>query len=197
MAKQLDDHYTDMGIEPIIYSTSNKLDPYQHTVIKYVTRWRAKGGLRDLKAAHLLLGKYIKEKEKEGQEDFSEEKALKNVINLIFEKGQGTQYKTIVTSGRGGMWAAANLAYALNIEDVRVIPLKEITQMTGDDVLFVDDIVDTGDTITGMMIDSASLYIRHSTRIRPTYGGIWINDDNYVNLPISQKFDTKGDDVEE
>ena len=45
------DHYTKLAIQPMEYSMKNKLDPLQHTVIKYVTRFRDKNGLVDLKKA--------------------------------------------------------------------------------------------------------------------------------------------------
>lgn len=49
------DHYKDMPIQPMEYSMANKLDPCQHTVVKYVTRFRAKGGIQDLqKAKHVI-----------------------------------------------------------------------------------------------------------------------------------------------
>lgn len=44
-------HYTDMKIQPFQYSMANKLDPMQHTIIKYVSRFRAKGGIEDLEKA--------------------------------------------------------------------------------------------------------------------------------------------------
>lgn len=44
-------HYTDMAIQPFEYSMKNKLDPLQHTAIKYITRFRQKGGIEDLKKA--------------------------------------------------------------------------------------------------------------------------------------------------
>lgn len=48
-------HYTGMAIQPFEYSMANNLDPLQHTVIKYVTRFRDKNGLEDLrKARHTL-----------------------------------------------------------------------------------------------------------------------------------------------
>ena len=57
----LDQHYLNMKIQPMDFALSNQLDPAQQTIIKYVTRWDLEGGkgLRDLKAAHLFLGKYI------------------------------------------------------------------------------------------------------------------------------------------
>lgn len=48
-------HYTDMAIQPMTYSMVNGLDACQHTIIKYVSRFRAKNGLQDLeKARHCL-----------------------------------------------------------------------------------------------------------------------------------------------
>lgn len=48
-------HYTDMAIQPFEFSMGNKLDPMQHTIIKYVTRFRAKNGVQDLeKARHVI-----------------------------------------------------------------------------------------------------------------------------------------------
>jgi len=49
------DHYRKLKIQPMEYSMANSLDACQHTVIKYVTRFRDKGGISDLeKAAHTL-----------------------------------------------------------------------------------------------------------------------------------------------
>lgn len=48
-------HYTKMAIQPMEYSMANGLGPAEHTVIKYVSRWKDKGGVQDLeKAAHTL-----------------------------------------------------------------------------------------------------------------------------------------------
>lgn len=49
------DHYKKMKIQPLEYSMANGLDPCQHTIIKYVSRFRDKNGLNDLeKARHTL-----------------------------------------------------------------------------------------------------------------------------------------------
>ena len=49
------DHYRKLKIQPMEYSMANKLDACQHTVIKYVTRFRDKGGRQDLeKAKHTI-----------------------------------------------------------------------------------------------------------------------------------------------
>ena len=45
------DHYRKLPIQPFRYSMENGLDPMQHTIIKYVTRFRDKGGIADLEKA--------------------------------------------------------------------------------------------------------------------------------------------------
>jgi hypothetical protein len=48
-------HYTKLKIQPMEYSMANNLNACQHTIIKYVTRFRDKNGLEDLrKARHTL-----------------------------------------------------------------------------------------------------------------------------------------------
>jgi hypothetical protein len=49
------DHYKDKGIQPIIYIHANNLGFCEGNVVKYVTRWREKGGEADLrKAIHYI-----------------------------------------------------------------------------------------------------------------------------------------------
>lgn len=49
------DHYKNLPIQPMRYSMINGLDACQHTIIKYVTRFRDKGGIKDLeKAKHCI-----------------------------------------------------------------------------------------------------------------------------------------------
>jgi len=45
------DHYCKLPIQPFEYTMANRLDPMQHTIIKYVTRFRDKNGIQDLKKA--------------------------------------------------------------------------------------------------------------------------------------------------
>lgn len=48
-------HYVKLAIQPMTYSMTNGLDPLQHTIIKYITRFRNKAGLEDLyKAKHCI-----------------------------------------------------------------------------------------------------------------------------------------------
>lgn len=48
-------HYKDMPIQPMEFSMANGMDACQHTIIKYVARFRQKNGIEDLlKAQHVL-----------------------------------------------------------------------------------------------------------------------------------------------
>lgn len=49
------DHYRARAIQPIEYCLANNLPFCEGNVIKYVTRWRERGGLEDLlKAKHYI-----------------------------------------------------------------------------------------------------------------------------------------------
>ena len=49
------EHYKVQGIEPWDYVAANNLGYFEGSIIKYITRWRLKGGTADLeKAAHYL-----------------------------------------------------------------------------------------------------------------------------------------------
>lgn len=60
------DHYRKLKIQPIEYIHANGIPFAEGNVIKYVTRWRDKGGIKDLeKARHfldLLIELELKEK---------------------------------------------------------------------------------------------------------------------------------------
>jgi len=48
-------HYKDMPIQPIEYIHANGLGFLEGNAIKYITRWRTKGGIQDLeKARHYI-----------------------------------------------------------------------------------------------------------------------------------------------
>ena len=49
------DHYKALAIQPVEYVYHNEIGFFEGNVIKYVTRWRDKGGIADLeKAKHYL-----------------------------------------------------------------------------------------------------------------------------------------------
>lgn len=52
-------HYKQNSIQPWDYVIANELDYFQGSIIKYITRWKTKGGLDDLLKAKHFLEKYI------------------------------------------------------------------------------------------------------------------------------------------
>jgi len=58
------DHYTKRAIEPWDYVAANGLGYFEGNAIKYVTRWRDKNGITDLRKAIRFLEKLIEVEEK-------------------------------------------------------------------------------------------------------------------------------------
>lgn len=42
-------HYKSMRIQPLEFCVANKLGPCESAIIKYISRWREKGGYEDLR----------------------------------------------------------------------------------------------------------------------------------------------------
>ena len=57
-------HYTQGKIEVIDFILDQKMDYMTATITKYISRWRFKDGVCDLKKAQWFLNKLIKEEEK-------------------------------------------------------------------------------------------------------------------------------------
>lgn len=57
------DHYRDVVIQPVEYIMANGIPYCEGNVIKYVTRWRRKGGLDDLRKARHYLDLLIEHEE--------------------------------------------------------------------------------------------------------------------------------------
>ena len=52
-------HYKTKPIQPVEYCMANSIGFMEGSVIKYVTRWRDKGGIEDLKKARHFLDMLI------------------------------------------------------------------------------------------------------------------------------------------
>jgi hypothetical protein len=52
-------HYTDKAIQPWDYIIANNLGYLEGNVVKYVSRWKDKGGVEDLKKAQHYLAKLL------------------------------------------------------------------------------------------------------------------------------------------
>jgi len=57
-------HYKHLKIEPIEYIHANNLPFAEGSIIKYVTRWKDKGGIEDLKKAKFYIEYLLAQEEK-------------------------------------------------------------------------------------------------------------------------------------
>ena len=57
-------HYKTMSIQPVEYMMANAIPFMEGCVIKYMTRWRSKGGLEDLRKARHFIDLLIENEEK-------------------------------------------------------------------------------------------------------------------------------------
>jgi hypothetical protein len=53
------DHYKAKSIQPWDFIAANQLGYFEGNIVKYVSRWRDKGGINDLKKARHYLDKLI------------------------------------------------------------------------------------------------------------------------------------------
>lgn len=60
------DHYRKLKIQPIEYIQANNLGFHEGNVLKYITRWRDKNGIEDLRKAVHYLELLIEHAEKNG-----------------------------------------------------------------------------------------------------------------------------------
>lgn len=52
-------HYSKLSIEPWDFIYENRLDFFEGNVVKYVCRWKEKGGIEDLQKARTYLERLI------------------------------------------------------------------------------------------------------------------------------------------
>lgn len=61
-------HYKDLKIQPIEYIHANGIPFAEGCVIKYVSRWRVKGGVQDLEKARHFLDLLIELETRDGRQ---------------------------------------------------------------------------------------------------------------------------------
>lgn len=52
-------HYSGFVIEPLQYIEANEIPFHEGSIIKYVSRWKQKGGIEDLKKARFYIDRLI------------------------------------------------------------------------------------------------------------------------------------------
>ena len=169
-------HYTTLGIEPIavmhLNMSSEEFQGFIKGNIEKYT-WRNKD---QRLADYQKIQVYARWGELSMcTNQIDEEQALRDLIEAI----PAGKYKAIYTTGRGGLWVAARVAYILNIPTVHT---DRKPDMANEFVLWVDDIADTGGTIKDSEYDTAVLCKRYSCPLEPTYCGAVFHNDTYIRF---------------
>lgn len=63
------DHYAKLPIQPVEYIHANHLGFFEGNVLKYISRWRNKNGVEDLKKARHYLDLLIELESRPAQDD--------------------------------------------------------------------------------------------------------------------------------
>ena len=176
-------HYNNMGIEVHAMCKANMtkseyIGAMKWSIEKYV--WRNKNS--DLQDAQKIQ---VYARWMELAYDNSQIDELKALSDLIKQIPNG-KYHRIYTVGRGGMYVAAKVAYALGITEVWSFPPNASIDVSMVNCLFVDDCADTGETLKQVKCDSAVLWKRESCPVKPTYCGLTVEGSQYINVSFQE-----------
>ena len=92
-------HYKDRAIQPIEFILANDLGFCEGNVVKYVTRWKDKNGVEDLRKAIHYLEFLIDKEEKKNRES--------GTVGGRDDQGSVSKYCG------GGQWGGASYPYAI------------------------------------------------------------------------------------
>ncbi len=108
-------HYAGFSIEPLQYIEANGIPFHEGSVIKYVSRWREKGGLDDLKKARFYIDRLIELEE--GKEDKQKGSLVCEQCGMVgelddslwhcYKKAPGIEYN-FCCGGHLDVWAKAH-----------------------------------------------------------------------------------------
>jgi len=89
------DHYKKLSIQPAQFCMANGIPFMEGSVIKYVTRWRGKGGVEDLRKARHFLDMLIEdaEKDRETEDMFERDAAALEAVYKGNYAALGAGYK--------------------------------------------------------------------------------------------------------
>lgn len=89
-------HYKDLAIQPVEYIHKNHLGFIEGSCIKYLTRWRNKNGVEDLKKARHFLDLLIEMEEAARDDTLAEIEAEDFRMDIIARNGNdGLHYQEI------------------------------------------------------------------------------------------------------
>lgn len=110
-------HYKKLKIQPMEYSMANDLNACQHTIIKYVTRYKDKGGIQDLEKAKHCIDMLIEfEKNKNTEQGKNQDSA---VSMIVFAEDSENQKKYLTFMRTGQSFAIPGYDHAWIVESMK------------------------------------------------------------------------------
>lgn len=109
---------------------------------------------------------------------------IDTVCNVIVGFLPDNQYKCVYGIPRGGLVPSVLLSHRLDLP--MITSTNDLNLYGVDEVLIVDDIVDSGNTIEtyANYYDTAALFWRkHTAKVRPTYFGMMLKSDVWIQFP--------------
>lgn len=89
------------------------------------------------------------------------------------------KYRAILGIARGGLIPAIYLSHLLDLPLLFQLPEKGDTN----DILVVDDLVDTGKTIKGLLQDTAVIFYKPRSIVKPTFYVTEVPNDEWIVFP--------------
>ncbi|MCI4436897.1 MAG: DUF3310 domain-containing protein [Ignisphaera sp.] len=188
-------HYTKGNIQAIDFIRDQKMDFEEGCVIKYVTRYKEKNGLEDLRKAQVYLSWLIDRYDEPLEEIKPQTKSIIQTYELSYNDlakltdemaqsiySSGAKFDSILAVPKGGLTPAHILAEKLNIKkihtDINQVPRNEY-------VLVVDDVCETGKTLAELLINAS---FRHATAVVAQKMDSFLNCD-FVGLVYGAEID--------
>lgn len=194
MDKHNQEHYKAAGIQPIETMQANMskeelIGFLKGNIEKYL--WRKKSQDASDYEKIVVYAQWLSLVENGGTIEVGKPDAWKALDKLI-AKIKATEYgfTSVLAITRGGLIPATYVAHALDIDEVLVTDGQTGPQYgEGANVLIVDDIADSGETLTELCNNvkfehyTATMFMRYSSIFTPDYVGEEIVDDQWVMFP--------------
>ena len=113
-------HYNQLAIQPRDYITKNNLGYNEGNIVKYISRWRLKGGLNDLKKAQNYINYLIKLVEEHQQKKTQPKKEKSTWPQWLIDESINLS-KTPIRFGRRPNWKIDEMLKDLEPGAVREI----------------------------------------------------------------------------
>lgn len=139
-------HYKKLAIQPVEYIQKNGLGYIEGSVVKYVTRWREKGGVEDLEKARHFLSMLIEmESKRAGNNSQGSVVAIDEMAKYAQSDNQGTRGSTPKTYNP---WFDQMMQERYKVRGIDLAPTRTLIRQPGQ--MTVEEIKDHAKQVFGI-----------------------------------------------